>query len=349
MINKRVGMQCAGGTLVSILLLLLAGCGSSAPPSSAGTSPTVATSSPKAASTVASLTTVLSQVTAASTIQSVPANLEPTLQRASVDNGYAIMARGCAAGPQTTSIDVASCTYGDVTGKHTVVILGDSHAAMWLPAFDLIGKRAGWRVIDLNKVNCGAADIEYFLQTANRPYPECDTWHSWAIGEINKLDPSLVVLTSHVSKGISVPAPLSAATWTSGLDKTLGLISSPGTKKVILGDAPYLTAVTAGGGTTPQAPANCVAAHEGSVQSCSVPVGDAVSGGYHTAEVTAAQSAGVPYIDVVSWFCSTECTAIVGNKLVYSDLYHITKTYAEYLSGVLGDSVQTEMTGSSAR
>ena len=347
--NEKVGVQIAGGTLVAILFLLMAGCGSSAPPSSAGTSPTAATSTPKATSAVASPATVLSQVMAASTIQSVPSNLVPALQRASVDNGYSIMAGGCAAGPQTTSIDVSSCVYGDKSGKHTVVILGDSHAAMWLPAFDLIGKRSGWRVIDLNKVNCGAADIEYFLQTANRPYPECDTWHSWAIGEINKLDPSLVVLTSHVSKGISVPAPLSAATWTNGLDKTLNLITSPGTKKVILGDAPYLTAVTSGGGSTPQAPANCIAAHEQSVQSCSVPVGDAVSGTYHAAEVSAAQSAGVTYIDVVSWFCSTECTAIVGNKLVYSDLYHITRTYADYLSGILEGAVQTEMTGSSAR
>jgi hypothetical protein len=51
--------------------------------------------------------------------------------------------------------------------------------------------------------------------------------------------------------------------------------------------------------------------------------------------VAASTSAG--YVDTDPWFCmATACTVIVGNMLVYRDDNHITATYANWLTPVIG-------------
>ena len=46
-------------------------------------------------------------------------------------------------------------------------------------------------------------------------------------------------------------------------------------------------------------------------------------------------------------FCSAVCTPIIGNMLVYENQYHITETYATYLSGALQNALGPVL-GSSA-
>jgi hypothetical protein len=48
----------------------------------------------------------------------------------------------------------------------------------------------------------------------------------------------------------------------------------------------------------------------------------------------------VRYIDLTRYFCDRElCPPVAGNVLIYSDLNHITATYARTLSGPLEEAV----------
>ena len=49
----------------------------------------------------------------------------------------------CHAGYVETSVPI--CPLGDVDADRTVVAIGDSHMAMWLPALDVLGERQGSR------------------------------------------------------------------------------------------------------------------------------------------------------------------------------------------------------------
>jgi hypothetical protein len=294
----------------------------------------------------ASLSQVLEAVDAARHSNSVPSKLSPSLQNVSTGDGFSMVgSRGCEPSYAQTSIKISNCIFGDAKGKHTLLILGDSHAAMWLPALNLIGDRLKWRIIDLDKVNCGAADITYYLHQEGRAYTECNAWHQWAFTEINKLDPSVVVLTSLLDPYIAPPGSnFGPSAWTVGLEKSLNLITSNGTKKVVLGDIPYL--VPAG---QPQdaysntTPADCVAAHEQDLSRCSLPEQVAVFTAYHQAEQTAASASGATYINVIPWFCSSVCTPIIHNLVVYENTQHITGPYAEWLSGVLQGALSAAM------
>jgi hypothetical protein len=281
------------------------------------------------AGSVATTAQVLKAVAAAPGITTVPSNLTPPLQDAGGDNNDALIgSKGCLSNSPET-VEMPACVFGDPKGKHTLVLYGDSHASMWLAAFDAIGQRIHWKVILLAKLGCAAPYMSFwdvFRQVF--PYKECDEWHPYAIARINQAKADVVVLASEFltpdSKHANQVLPTTTR-WTAGLERTLRLIATPGTRKVILGDIPYLA----------QPAADCLAANTSNVQACSTPASTAVKTDHMKAEQTAAAATKSRYISVVPWFCSATCTPIVGNMIVYFDQYHASRTYTLYLSGAL--------------
>jgi hypothetical protein len=89
-------------------------------------------------------------------IRRVPSNLTPPLTRVRQDRPL-VERDGCFVGP----LGVASegCVYGE-TGSHTnVVLFGDSHAAAWFPAMELISTERHWRLVVLAKAGCPAEEV----------------------------------------------------------------------------------------------------------------------------------------------------------------------------------------------
>ncbi len=272
-------------------------------------------------------------VAAAPSIKSVPAGVRPSIVDAPKDSEFGILgSHGCLPVYSTTSIDPAHCVFGDPNGAHTIVLLGDSHSAMWLPALDAVGQRIGWKVIDFNKVSCPAAVATVYLKQLSRPYHECATWINWVISEVNNvLKPSIFMTTSETNYKI-----VSGGSYQEGLTRLLQSITVPGVKKVVLGDMPYLA----------QDGPDCLAAHMSDVQACSLPESAAINYAGRSAEMAAAAASGAAYINVVPWFCSSICTAIVGNMIINQDGQHITRTYSQFLSGALQSALQPEVAAS---
>jgi len=75
-----------------------------------------------------------------------------------------------------------------------MVVYGDSHAGMWLPALDGIGKRAGIKVVPLVKVGCGPYDVTQLHD--GQAYPACPECRDWAMAQIAEIRPDVVVLSA---------------------------------------------------------------------------------------------------------------------------------------------------------
>lgn len=317
--------------IAAVLSVILAACGSS-PASSAKDLKSVAVQ--------ATPEQVQQLVADAPNLQVVPGNVAPSLADAALDTGTAIaIDHGCTGSTGQTSVSIAACTFGDIHAKRDIVLYGDSHAAMWLPAFDQIGTSQGWKVILLWKGNCGAVTATYWLYSQNRTYTECSAWHRWAVPEINQLDPNLVVLTSSVEAGNgdsgNPDVTLVPSVWRGELERTLATIVSPSTVDIVLGDIPSIFKDGPGGG-----PTICLARHQTDVQACSGPISP---GEYRSAEAQAAAVAGVRYINPVPWFCARICTGLVGNDLVYADGGHATATYVRLLTETLDAALAPEL------
>ena len=273
---------------------------------------------------------VAAVVKAAPTITSIPATLTPTLANAVNDTAYQ---------PQCMLSDAAvtegTCLFGATTAKRSMVLVGDSDAAMWFGAMNTIAQEKGWRLYFFEKSGCPIPDTSFWNSNLNVAYPECSLWHASVITRIKKLDPDLIVLSSsdylqHDGNDLL----MTNKEWEAGMEKSLRLMSAPNTQEAILGDIPYLT----------QSAPTCLAANPTSVQSCSSPRRVAAPASAAVADITAAEARHVLYVDVLPWICSATCSPIIGSALVYEDRFHITQTYAEYLTGVLATALAPVMT-----
>lgn len=283
---------------------------------------------------------VLDAVARAASVTKLPKDLTPSLSAVRKDTGFAVVGpAGCEPDFAATMVKISNCTFGDPRSDKTLIMVGDSHSSMWLPAFDQIGTRLKWKIINLNKVNCGASSIEPYLYQEKRPYKECVAWMRWVISTINDLKPQVVVFTSQISKFAKLGdgTRLTPAIWRSGLDKTLAAITPPDTKKVVLGDIPYVWQDAYGAGPT------CLSTHQDDLKTCSSPRGEAVRGEYQRVEKAAAKSNGARYIDITPWFCASRCYSVVNKTQVYSDWQHITATYAKYLSGSVEEALAPDL------
>ena len=77
-----------------------------------------------------------------------------------------------------------------------VVLLGDSHAAMWLPFAQALGARLRAPVEVLTKSGCPVAALTAENPQLGRDYAECYRWRRAAVGRVAELRPRLTVVTS---------------------------------------------------------------------------------------------------------------------------------------------------------
>ncbi len=283
-------------------------------------------------------------VIAAAAVRTLPGRMDPPLDTPAVEWGDGVEGSSCLA---TLSEDREKiCTIGDPTGSRLMVVYGDSHASMWLPALQWIAASAHWRLVVLSKPYCPAVDLTIAdppsLGSANSPDTVCDHWHTWATGWINAHHPQVLVVTDESIYELPVPGSSSprwayVSDWHRGLLGLFASLTDKQTRTVLLGDTPTLAR------PGPQ----CLAAHESDVQACSTPVAAAVPFSNAVEQSTAAEL-GIGYIDPIPWFCSSVCTAVIGHFNVYLDGIHINAAWATYLERVLGQAIDLAPGGRSS-
>lgn len=82
-----------------------------------------------------------------------------------------------------------ACTYGDPNGKIHIALVGDSHADMWLPAFDKIGKSKGWKVTVMTRSSCSILSMSSPEMDQGSDAIGCHEWASLAFDELKKYGP----------------------------------------------------------------------------------------------------------------------------------------------------------------
>lgn len=292
--------------------------------------------------------TVSREVVASASIVSLPRNLDPPLADALDDfPGYeAEFDYGCGY-TDTVEPSVSNlCTIGDWNARKLIVAYGDSHILMWLPALEQIAWANHWRLIVLGRYSCPAGLVPVVGPSGTGPpgqeYQPCDRWHQWIPKIIRALHPNLVVVSQESLylrpvAGSSDGRMFTANEWRSGLASLLRSISGPDTKEVVLGNVPVLD----------EGAPQCLQRHVDDVQACSTSAKNATVP-LSQADLAAATSSGAKYIDPFSWFCSTTCSPVIGQYLVYRDQLHITATYAEFLTNVLGQALGFSIASSGA-
>jgi hypothetical protein len=273
---------------------------------------------------------VESLVQAAPALKSAPADLVPALQ--SGQEGYPPGSSCWPVGYPETSMK--PCLFGDPYGGKSMVLYGDSHSAMWFQTIDDIAIADHWKLWYLGKSACPAELLPMenpgYFGTPGGEYTQCDQFHTYAIAQINRLSPNLVIVTQEWHPPPD-NRPYTNAQWRAGLEKFFTSITVPGVQFDVIGNIPQL----------PEDPAQCLYAHSDDLLACSAPIAKSLNP-YGQAEKTAVESVGGRYVDTTPWFCSSTCTAVIGRYQVYFNQQHVMGPYAAFLGGVMAQALQLQ-------
>jgi hypothetical protein len=237
----------------------------------------------------------------------VPSALAPPLGKLLADR-YDL--GSCMAGTGATRSEL--CNVGDTAARRTMVVLGDSHATMWMPAFVRFAVRYHWRLVPLIHVGC----VPSVMHSGS-----CAPWYDWARGQLRRLHPRAVVVSQF---------------WSSWGSRGVGAVArelrdlAPLTQRLLVIEDPP---------ARNRAALDCLLAPGATLGSCAFRITPAEAAAYASMrrEVATAKAA---YAPTLPWFCVRGlCPTVVGTIVTYRDTTHITATYAR----MLAESLATEL------
>jgi peptidoglycan/LPS O-acetylase OafA/YrhL len=238
------------------------------------------------------------------------------------------------AGCQTplASRELKPCTMGATRSpERTVAVVGDSHAAMWLPAFDQLGKDRHWRVRAYTKSSCPLTYAVRGLvgEQTDAEQQDCRAWGEAVVRALVR-EPSITdVYVTAFSSAYSWEAPDGSRMTdprTTGFLDAWKRLTDAGKHVFVIRDVPR----TAG----TEVP-TCLATHRRHRIACAVPRSRALPADA-IADAARAARGEVGLLDLTDQFCDRRyCYGSVGNAVVYMDTSHLSATYSRALAPYL--------------
>jgi hypothetical protein len=246
----------------------------------------------------------------------LPATTTPTVEDALRDH---VNLGRCSAFHRLRS---SICNYGDPNGTKTVVVFGNSHSAMWVPALAVAAKADHWKLYPVVKESCGY-DTYTDVVPGLDPQNDCSSWYEWAKTVIARLHPNVLVLGSYTK----------TTYWALG-ERTAIAQLRPLTKRfVLLSDSPWIPA-----------PSGCflhVNATQGTCLRQESPLRIAAQAKTHAI----AEVMHVQYLDITPLLCDARrCPSVIDGIIPTADGSHVTPQYSSFVALALDEGIN--LTGS---
>lgn len=223
-----------------------------------------------------------------------------------------------------------ACRYGDPRGSFKVFLIGDSHAANWIPALEEVAELKGWNAFSYTKSSCPLMPV--MLRRAGKAYEECLAWGQQVRRIIAEERPDLVIL-AQMHSGVR--------TWSAEGEKPPSArkamvelwqeIMAGGSRVVAVADTPRWR---------DPGPEACLAGDSG----CRVDLRGIAVSKRDTAIAAHKVEKGVALLDFTDLVCPDGmCPAVIGNIVVWRDSHHLTATYSRSMAGFFAERLENAM------
>jgi peptidoglycan/LPS O-acetylase OafA/YrhL len=259
----------------------------------------------------------------------VPSNLTPPLDDLTGEQRN-FTYNGCLRTPYEAG--QPECPMGDTASTTTVALIGDSHAAMWTPAFQEIATQRHWRLDMMAKEACPIMDVEVggAFRRLIEDLQHCQQWRTEVMDRLKAQHPRLVVMS--VWRGYGIDETMTGfrgfnPAWIDSLTPLVQQLRGTGAQVLVLGPLP-----------SPHANVPiCLSGHLDDAAACALDRSAAVNQSGIAAEAAAVKAGGGEYVDLSDLFCTAErCPVVVGNTLVYMDVSHLSIAYSRLLTPAIG-------------
>ncbi len=222
------------------------------------------------------------------------------------------------------------CSFGDTSRRKSLVVFGDSHANMWMPAILNFAQREEYGVRAIMKSGCTA-----IVWADNSP---CGSWYKWAVSQVRALHPSLLLVSSSYnvvpSEGNVENEEEGVLYGISGFGES---VRSSAHQIVVIGDPPGQE----------QEPTDCLLSSQANMKHCSHREGPGQA--RITASVESTTKAFGVFLDTTPWTCyQGVCPMVVGHTVVYLNRGHVTARYAEELAPLFTAALKRVLASSGA-
>jgi peptidoglycan/LPS O-acetylase OafA/YrhL len=267
------------------------------------------------------LTAVVAAVRAAERGDPIPSPLTPPVGELRGD--FYSFPDGCApSGRMPTTI----CRLGDTSSGKSIVVFGDSHAQMWMPAILQMATRDHWLVRPLVKLSC--------VPRSWNGKGACHDWYVWAKRQAAALNPQVALIlgswagTADPVQAIKPVKQLAAA------------LRHSAASVIVVGDP----------SSQKRDPVDCLLARGATMKTCTTAqrrvqarTDSAIQGG--------ARRLGAGFIDVRGWLCARGrasghpqlCPLVVNRTITAVDRGHVSKTYALELAQPFRNAFREEL------
>ncbi|MGD0122376.1 MAG: acyltransferase family protein [Candidatus Limnocylindrales bacterium] len=260
------------------------------------------------------------------TSYAITSAIRPTLGKAATD--YEQPWRdNCLGWQGTVYLPVSSkCTYGDPSGKYTVVLIGDSHGSALFPGVNAVAKAHGWKLIPYLKINCSFLDLSDLMWFGPPmvTYPTCETWNKAVINKLQSSPPDLVIISMSRWIFTNDTHEETVTVESNALIRMIQKIPAS-TRVVIIQDPPLPTA---------QKVPDCLSTYLSDYRKCSYTRTRGFGSGMGLREQAAAKATGAGLIDLTPYICpgtSGNCPVVLNNMIMWRDEHHLTATFSTSL------------------
>jgi len=277
------------------------------------------------AGSMQALPDVVAAVEAARRGDPIPSGLDPPIGKLRSILPEYVLPDGCISRGESSKSTSKVCRVGETTSRKMIVLVGDSHAMMWLPAVLEMAWRDGWVVVPLLRTGCMPN-----RWITNEGPASCRAWYRWAIREVRLLHPRITLVGGSIGERPSTAVRAAA-------DGTLAMATAlkPYGAVVVIGDPEGLS----------EDPTDCVLSSHASMATCTTRWPPATLRSYDRVAVST-RHRGIGFIATRGFFCfQRQCPAVIGHTVAYWDNSHITAAYAVQIA----DAFRTAFLRAAAR
>lgn len=223
-------------------------------------------------------------------------------------------------------VSFASCTFGSPTAAHSVVLVGNSHAAQYLAPLRAWAERYDYRLQTFLIPKCFAT-TEPIVFARPGMTERCLAWGEWVQEQVETTDPDLIVTSERTYKRpVNRSADGDAAVWRRGYERYLKVWAEQDRNVLVVRDSPVPRA------SVPE----CLQRNPTRYSVCAGVRSKWLPPDPLVEAAKAVGSERFHIADLSRYMCTPDqCPAVIGGMLVYRDGSHLSATWIRAFGGFL--------------
>ena len=212
----------------------------------------------------------------------------------------------------------------------TIALVGDSHAAHWRAAIEVVALKRGWHGISLTQTGCPMTKAVPILKGRQRD--DCLAYNE-AIGPWLERHPEIttVFTSQHGGKVVARRGQSQRDAQIEGFRRAFTELPDSVERVIVIRDTPWST------GTAPTCIEQTLAAGRRTDTACAIPRKRALREDLAAEAAVLMDDPRVTVLDMTPFMCSRDkCFPVIGGALVHKDGGHVTQVFSRTLGPYLG-------------